>query len=284
MKHRLNGRRCYEAFLSMYGIYVHLGAYIRSLAVISIDPMRPNYLNINKEDWDKPIYRVFNQQRILEIFKTGKLVLVNPRLWDDPFENYIMNSTGELSDGRLFKIDFRENFYGQCWTLKKESDAIWRIYAPDKNGVKVKTTIRKLFETLYLKLDVYKDISCFIGKVNYFKKDDLKKFLDDGKKISEFLTDPTGSSQASTLLFKRIAFSHEKEIRLIYYSPKKLSTDKFYLDVDPSALFDEITIDPRTKYSDFKEFKMELRKLGFTNKIIRSLLYKAPDLKFKFPG
>ncbi len=193
-----------------------------------------------------------------------------------------MNSTGELNDGKLFKVDFREDFYGQCWTLKKESDAIWRIYAPDKDGIKVKTTIRKLLTALCDKGGVLKDISCFIGKVEYYKKNELKQFLEDSKTISSMLIDTSGVGQASSLLFKRLAFSHEKEIRLIYYSPKKLHTDKYFLDVDPLNLFDEITVDPRTNYDDFKMWKGQLRSLGYRKKIILSLLYKAPDLKFKF--
>lgn len=244
--------------------------------------MKRNFLNLKDGDLDRPIYRVFSKKRLFEVFQNKNLVLVQPKLWDDPFENYMMNSTGELSDGKLFQIDFRENFYGQCWTLKKESDAIWRIYAPDKDGIKVKTTIRKLLTALYNKGGTFKDISCFIGKVEYYKKDELKKFLEDSKTISSMLTDTSGVGQASTLLFKRLAFSHEKEVRLIYYSPEKLKTDKYFLDVNPFDLFDEITVDPRTKYNDFKTWKAQLRSLGYKKKVIRSLLYKTPDLKFKF--
>jgi len=244
--------------------------------------MKHNYINLKEDDLDKPIYRVFSKTRLFEIFQNKKLVLVQPKLWDDPFENYIMNSTGELSDGKFFQVEFRDNFYGQCWTLKKESDAIWRIYAPAKDGIKVKTTIRKLLTALYSKGGAFKDISSFIGKVEYFKKDALKQFLQDSKRISSMLTDKNGVGQASTLLFKRIAFSHEKEVRLIYYSPEKLNTDKYFLDVDPVDLFDEITVDPRTNYIDFKSWKSQLRGFGYRKKVIRSLLYKAPKLKFKF--
>lgn len=244
--------------------------------------MKRNFLNIKDNELDTPIYRVFSKKRLFEVFQNKQLVLVRPKLWDDPFENYIMNSTGQLNDGRLFKIDFRNNFYGQCWTLKKESDAIWRIYAPGNDGIKVKTTIRKLLTSLYVKGGEFKDIACFIGKVEYYKKEELKKFLEDSKKISSMLIDTSGVGQATTLLFKRLAFSHEKEVRLIYYSPEKLIDDKYFLGIDPLNLFDEITIDPRTNYSDFKSWKGQLKNWGYQKKIIRSLLYKTPDLKFKF--
>jgi len=243
-----------------------------------------NYLNLSETDLDRPIYRVFSKRRFDEVLQTKKLVLVWPSKWDDPFENYIMNSTGELKDGTPFQIDFRKRFYGQCWTLKKESDAIWRIYAPKKDGVKVQTTIRKLFNALYNHEAKFRDMSCFIGKVTYHKKETLTAYLKDGVTISKLITDQRGIGQASTLLFKRLAFNHEKEVRLIYYATEKLITDKFYLSVDPFDLFDQITIDPRVTYSDFRLWKKEFRSMGFKKKIIRSLLYKVPDLSFKFEG
>ncbi len=244
--------------------------------------MHNNFLNLSEAELDKPIYRVFSKKRFDEVLTTKKLVLVWPSLWDDPFENYIMNSTGELKDGTPFQIEFRKKIYGQCWTFKKESDAIWRIYAPDKDGIKVQTTVRKLFNALYGKGDKFRDISCFIGRVEYKKKEALTDFLKDGKTISRLMTDTSGIGQATTLLFKRLAFSHEREVRLIYYSPEKLNTDKYYLEIDPLDLFDQITIDPRNDYKDFRQWKKEYQDAGFNKKIIRSLLYKVPRLSFKF--
>lgn len=43
-----------------------------------------------------------------------------------------------------------DDWYGQCWSLLEESDAMWRIYSPKASdeAIKVKTTIRKLFANL----------------------------------------------------------------------------------------------------------------------------------------
>lgn len=244
--------------------------------------MTQNFLNMSATDFDTPIYRVFSKDRLFKVFQEKKLVLVRPKKWDDPFENFIMNSTGELVDGTRFRIDSRDRFYGQCWTLQKESDAMWRIYAPKKDGIKVKSTIKKLLTELYNTGGPYKAISCFIGKVEYFKKEKLKEQLQDSISISTLLTDPSCRSQASTLLLKRIAFRHEKEVRLIYYSPESCDSDLHPIDVDPHDLFDEITIDPRATYGDFRSWKEQLRSLGYRKKIIRSLLYQVPKLEFKF--
>src|SRR5690554_3254814 len=150
--------------------------------------MKDNLIFLKEDELDKPIYRIFSFARLEEVFAEKKLTLVKPKLWDDPFENFILNSTGELPDGREFQIGFRDNYYGQCWSLTVESDAMWRIYSPDKDGVKVKTTIRKLFQPIYLAGgEYYKangspfNLSSFVGKVKYSNTTNLTKMLKDKK-------------------------------------------------------------------------------------------------------
>ena len=69
--------------------------------------MENNFLNMRKDEFDKHIFRVFTVDRLLEVFKDRKLTLVNPKKWDDPFENHIMNAVGELTDGKKFTVGFR---------------------------------------------------------------------------------------------------------------------------------------------------------------------------------
>lgn len=230
---------------------------------------------------DKNIYRVFSVDRLFEIFNSKQLTLVRPELWDDPFENVIMNSTGELESGELFSIDFRDNFYGQCWTYTNESDAIWRIYAPKKDGVRVRTTPRKLLKSLYDQSDKFRDIHCFIGKVDYYNKKSLNGMLNNSKIISSWLLDSTGAGHAKTLLFKRNAFKHENEVRILYNGNKKIKGDLFKYSIDPFDLIEDIVFDPRMDYKKFKKYKSDLKKQGFEGRIVKSNLYKAPNLNFK---
>lgn len=65
--------------------------------------MEKNFINFRLMELDEPISRVFTVQRILEIFANNKNSLVHPIRWDDPFENFIMNASGELN-GRAFSI------------------------------------------------------------------------------------------------------------------------------------------------------------------------------------
>lgn len=241
--------------------------------------MNRNFLNINEKQKDKPIFRVISIERLFELFENKENVLVKPTLWDDPFENFIMNSTGELEDGQMFSIGFRDHFFGQCWTKTRESDAMWRIYSPDKRGVRIATTPRKLLRSLYDTAGEFRDIHCFIGGVNYYTTPKLKTLLD--KHASKWIIDSTGAGQAQTLLFKRSAFKHENEIRLIFNSQGKEKSDLYGYPVDPFNLIDDIVFDPRIDYKEFAQFKDDLKKMGFKNRIVKSILYQAPKLKFR---
>ena len=241
--------------------------------------MNRNFLNIDEKQKDKLIYRVISIQRLFDLFENKENVLVKPKLWDDPFENFIMNSTGELEGGKMFSIGFRDHFFGQCWTKTRESDAMWRIYSPDKNGVRIATTPRKLLRSLYDTADEFRDILCFIGGVNYYTTPKLKTLLN--KHASTWIVDSTGAGQAQTLLFKRNAFKHENEIRLIFNSQGKEKSDLYRYPIDPFNLIDDIVFDPRIDYKVFAQYKDDLKKIGFKNRIVKSILYRAPKLKFR---
>lgn len=242
--------------------------------------MDRNFLNLTEKEKDQPIYRIISVRRLFELFINRHNVLVKPKLWEDPFENFMMNSTGELEDGQLFSIGFREHFFGQCWTRTKESDAMWRIYSHNKDGAKISTTPRKLLNALYDSGGKLRDISCFIGKVNYYTTAQLQSLL-QSKGLS-WMTDSSGVGQAQTLLFKRYPFEHENEVRIIYNSQGSVNGDVFSFPIDPLKLIDDIVFDPRMEYKEFSNYKSQIRELGFAHKIVKSNLYKMPNLKFSF--
>ena len=105
-----------------------------------------NYLEI--ANLDKPIYRIFPVNRFFEMIKEKKMAMVKPKLWDDPFENLLLSSRFQLDDGEIVNFESANSVYGQCWTEHRESDAMWRIYSPQKNGIRVSTTPRKLLSSL----------------------------------------------------------------------------------------------------------------------------------------
>ncbi len=235
-----------------------------------------NYIYLSQKEQNNNIYRIFKVERLIELFEQKINVLVKPEAWDDPFENFILNIPVNTKTGGKFKSELRNRGYGQCWTLNVESDAMWRIYSPHKNGVKIQTTIRKLFQSLYSVQPSYKNLSCFIGKVKYYSKKGIDRVVADSlagvKQFSGNL------DQAKSLLFKRKAFSHEKEIRLIYLDPHNKSGASVYLyPCDPLMLIDRITFDPRMSPNLYKLYKNYLKTIGYKGTITQSGLYRLPQ-------
>lgn len=239
-----------------------------------------NYINLEDKELDTPIYRIISLKRLEELFISKQNVLVSPNKWDDPFENFILKSKIKMDDGVIGEIGFRDSYYGQCWTTHKASDAMWRIYSEKAQGVRIRTTIRKLAKSLSDTQNELKNSSCFIGKVEYLGKQKLLEFA------NTVLTGmPRPIDFARTLLVKRPAFQHEREVRLIYSDiHKNNKKDIFSYSIDPHELIEQIMIDPRLTIDEAKNVKRNIRlKTAYIGTIKRSLLYAPPeDMVFKF--
>jgi len=258
-----------------------------------LSQMEGNALNFDEfgfeyEDDPIPIYRIMHIETFLEILNKKRLFLRNPAKWDDPFENYILKKCSNLR-----KLHFPADIFGQCWTLHPETDAMWRIYAPDKNGVKIKTTAQNLFSQLFLSEEAgeYPYLSCFIGKVRYVNPDEIRDL--DGR-IAEIVSGPGASRNipvAKTLLMKRPEFEHEAEVRLIYLDQHDLKKPKlgsglrallksnddsvFEFPIDPTNLIEEIVLDPRMNDYSCQAYENYIRTLGYEGPLHQSSLYKV---------
>lgn len=76
------------------------------------------------------VYRIFSLDRFHEMFTKNRLTLVHPRLWDDPFENFLFSATLSVEGVPVSTSQIQNELYGLCWTINQESDAMWRIYSP----------------------------------------------------------------------------------------------------------------------------------------------------------
>jgi hypothetical protein len=117
--------------------------------------------------------------------------------------------------------------------------------------------------------------SSFIGKVEYFSE---KLIVPEAKKLAKNIAGSSPKNIARTLLFKRNAFEHEKEIRLIYFNERHDANKEFYrYKVDPHKLIESVAVDPRASDQLVNVYKYYLRnKIGFKGYIIRSKLYDPP--------
>lgn len=241
---------------------------------------------IRIDNLDEEVYRIFPLHRIEEIFKSNKLVLVKPAIWDDPFENFLLRCTAVEEDGTEVGLDSIANsWYGLCWTLKPDSDAMWRIYSPNKDGIRVKTTIRKLVEAIWEPDNSLSSLRYFIGKVSYQSREEIENFL----KTTSFWSIARGGQNtgfAETLLVKRNEFEHENEVRILTCSNDEKSDLRidgglYKIPIEPNKFIDEICIDPRLSDKDAATAINKIQTVGYTGNIIQSELYKLRVTKIK---
>ena len=251
----------------------------------------------NIKDKTKKIYRVCELSHLFEVFELNTMGLTTPYKWDDPYEKFLSSCYGiDGSDNnRHWNFEgYAKLIFGQCWTLNIENDATWRIYSPNKNKVKIRTTIKKLYDVI----SQFNDELSYIGKVKY--KDE--RIIND--QITKGIREPLKSFSPKELfenyyLIKRKEFSHEKEVRLLIklsslsekHNPPKISQSSdghvCYIPVNnPNEFIEEVVFDPRMSDSLVQAYTYYLQKyFNYSNTIYKSSLYTIPDIieKIKSP-
>lgn len=129
-----------------------------------------NYINISACERDSFIYRIVSLRRLFDLFAGEANVLVKPSKWQDPFENFILRA---------------DRIYAQCWTLQKASDAMWRIYSPNAKAVRIRSTVRRLLESLNADRASTAYTEAFIGRVRYLNNQKLMSYAEtiQGRRI-----------------------------------------------------------------------------------------------------
>jgi hypothetical protein len=232
---------------------------------------------------DIPIFRTFSYLRAVELFKNKANTLVHPSLWDDPYENAFLRNGATDGTDFIDLADVHRDWYGQCWTTDGESDALWRIYSPDKQGVRLSTTIRKLFLSTVVTLNRATDINkYFLGKVSYYEKSKILSMMSNITFL-DISRGGQGRSIAETFLIKRNAFRHEQEVRLLFndFDRDRGRNKIVQFPLDPNKTFDDVLLDPRLPIALFNPLKAGLKNAGCTISIKQSDLYDPPKIRIK---
>lgn len=239
---------------------------------------------IYKENYNisKPIYRFTTFEWLFEMLINKDLTLLRPKLWDDPYENFLFNQEILSFDGGV--IDFKyltKTIFGQCWTFKYQSDFAWRIYTFNGNGVRIKMIISELHDCILNQIDINTSKLIF-GRVQYSSWKKIKELYENPIKFSKRLF-PVDILMRQDLFLKRNEFKHEDEFRIIY-SDDKLNFEKVNLikfKIDPNKMIKSILLDPRMSESTFKNYRLIIRQLGYKGEIKKSQLYSIPKLNLK---
>jgi hypothetical protein len=239
-----------------------------------------NFEKIDDKLLDSDVYRIYSLDKFLISLNEKSLHLIKPKLWDDPFEGFFLDQAFWRSD-RGAKIHWisdidKDRFYAQCWTFKNESDFLWRLYAPKKDGIMVRSTIRKLN-------DYFQEMprgKFYIGKVVYLSQKKIKEKYSRIRKKTDF-----EKLIIESLLIKRPEYQEESELRIIHFSkdtsipgegPLALSFPLAFDSLD-KLLFEEVIIDPRVNRLVYESTKRVIEALGYKGIILRSTLYDKPN-------
>lgn len=264
-----------------------------------------NLLNGVADVSNRQIYKYMKYDYFLKWLQTNDLFISHPSKWADPFENYLLNLKLQFPDGKLKNFFERKWMFAQCWTLtKRETDAHWRIYSMGNDWlnigiplkslttnndilVRIRTTVSALWHYFINSSTIIGTgvNSCFLGKVNYISRIHLLKLAKNPKNLEKFLGSQHGIIQS--LLFKRTAFRHENEVRLIFrltefkkypsIEPTSKPDHMIIQDVNPCQFIDQIIFDPRISAVKFREEKDKLSKFFPESMIKRSTLYTLPS-------
>ena len=181
------------------------------------------------------IWKYISLSKFLNFILTKTLYLTRIDLLGDPHEGantkknplspFDLINNGEFVEKRLERnLRMRKSMFVNCWRLDDyESEAMWKLYCPNSEGVAIKTTYQKLADS------VEKTNATFIGLITYL--DYEKDYFDNGNVFS-------------VTMHKRKAFEHEKEVRIVraetqYWTENSAPNTELGLSL-PTTLFENI--------------------------------------------
>jgi hypothetical protein len=254
--------------------------------------------NINEVELDKSIYRIIDFDRLVQILKTGNNTFVRTSMWEDPFENLLTNLTSDINIKNSY-YSMSKFTYAQCWSFANENDLLWRTYSPNKESIRLKSTPRKLlnsinnssriqeillnpkilYENSIVDKIIEEGISLFCGKVKYLTKKEIYDFIKSNEEDYDL------TLYFESLLIKREPFRNEEEFRIgVYHFNElndlmlELSESVFHYDIEFNDVFEEIVFDPRISNEKYKGLKDVLREFKFENSINKSDIYDKPNI------
>lgn len=237
------------------------------------------------------IYRIMTFQRLKELLLYNKNTLVKPSSWDDPIEGLIARKIHSENKQRFDNYDLCR-FFGQCWTLKPASNAIWSIYSNITDGIRIRTTVDKLRKST----GTSENVCSYIGNVayknisNFSRNSNILQCIESELCTSNNIDQPSDNLHnfhllAQAHMYKRKAFDYEKEVRLMCHvrEDDKNNKKEFYpYCICPNKLIDQIMIHPLVGDTEFKNLKKDLKKLGFKKTIERSKYLEIPQSLKKY--
>lgn len=226
--------------------------------------------NLYKKENETKIYHIMKINNFFELMRTKSLIFKRPKLWGDPYEDFISKEKFVSKNGQEIQYDL-DMVYAQCWTFNQECDGMWKSFASIDCGIKIETSISKFYKIMLNRNNV--EENNFIGKVLYVTRSETDEFLYD-ENMHQWLISGKYNPLAQIFLIKREEFSYEKEVRAIILD-SDYKEDTIKLKINPVDFITKIIFAPKMSEEDFISYKCKLAICyGFDEKIItRSDLY-----------
>ena len=200
------------------------------------------------ETGDVYVWRYLDLARLVSIVANKKLNLSRVDKLRDEFEGSLTRGVMEryaqqYPDGEHIATlkKFREETWVSCWhENESESEAMWRLYCQPHDGVALRTTYKRLDDSL--------PDAIFLGQVTYVDYDDTA-ILPTLETLNGF----------GPMMHKRTAFAHEREIRAVvtdahwavrhqirYLDPPPIPADavSFAIDWDVETVIESVWVSP----------------------------------------
>ena len=231
-----------------------------------------------KDFLNQPLYKFYSMRALVPLLTTGQLYIDRINSWEDVYENFFLKERFYSREMRqtIDTSQYSNDIFGQSWTSIPETDAMWRIYSPDKLGVRIETTAKKLFSAVMV--DSRSLGGTLLGEVMYEEQDAITKFIIDW--ITKDKNSMFRALLPITHFLKRKEFEHEHEIRLIKSidsNSEELvnSVKRLAFRININDFIESYRLDPRLDNATFETQKEYLINLGAdSSKISRSHLYE----------
>ena len=189
---------------------------------------------------DAVLWRYMGFTKFVSLLEKQALFFSRADLLGDRFEGSVPAHSSvafpeNMKPGPLqvFPVDLRKiplMTYVNCWNgCEFESEAMWRFYATESDGIAIKTSFKDLKDALV------GDEKIHVSKIQY------KNYRTDSV--------PFGNGIAP-YLHKRISFQYEEEVRALTFrvnDKDKQPPNGFYHKVDINKLIGEIVVAPLAK-------------------------------------
>ena len=210
----------------------------------SNEPVHPIFRNAPPPE--AKLWRYLSFAKFASLLHSRQLHFTRIDHFDDHFEGAWPRSDLQYwTNERIFRAfnvpefteDMRRRIAASCWfESPHESAAMWRLYAPGKEGVAIATTFGKLDNLI--KTAAKRAWLVGAARVKYIDHSNegwIEKLGEEEKRLNVFMP----------FMLKNISYEHEKEVRaLVIAAMEEIGSDGVDLQASLNDFIDEIVDNP----------------------------------------